>query len=127
MYCIYQIYTYMNVVILTPDRVGSTLLQRVFTIHMIESNFNKPVINLHELTNGIISMHPKKIIAVEKDKKVDRFRRLGHSSCPSRMQLPVSRSKSLPYVYLLTIRQRQRWPAVGRPAQVLSKPGNPIC
>ena len=45
----------MNVVILTPDRVGSTLLQRVLTIHMIESNFNKPVINLHELTNGIIS------------------------------------------------------------------------
>ena len=45
----------MNVVILTPDRVGSTLLQRILTIHMVEAGFDRPVINLHELTNGIVS------------------------------------------------------------------------
>lgn len=44
-----------NILILTPDRVGSTLLQRLTTVY---SYFNKasspiPMINLHELTNGI--------------------------------------------------------------------------
>ena len=43
----------MNVLILTPDRVGSTLLQRVLTVYMLRKGFNKPVINLHELTNGL--------------------------------------------------------------------------
>lgn len=43
----------MNVVILTPDRVGSTLLQRVLTVYMLVKEFDKPVINLHELTNGL--------------------------------------------------------------------------
>ena len=44
----------MNVLILTPDRVGSTLLQRLITIYMQFHEFDQPVINLHELTNGII-------------------------------------------------------------------------
>ena len=43
----------MNILILTPDRVGSTLLQRVLTVYMLRKSFNKPVINLHELTNGL--------------------------------------------------------------------------
>lgn len=43
----------MNVLILTPDAVGSTLLQRLVTVYMQLQNFSKPVINLHELTNGI--------------------------------------------------------------------------
>lgn len=43
----------MNVNILTPDSVGSTLLQRVLTVQMLISDFDQPVINLHELTNGI--------------------------------------------------------------------------
>ena len=46
----------MNILILTPDRVGSTLLQRVITIHMNNMEHEKissPVVNLHELTNGI--------------------------------------------------------------------------
>lgn len=43
----------MNVVVLTPDRVGSTLLQRLITIYMLAHEFDKPVINLHELTNGL--------------------------------------------------------------------------
>ncbi len=43
----------MNVLILTPDAVGSTLLQRLITIYMQLHEFDKPVINLHELTNGI--------------------------------------------------------------------------
>ena len=43
----------MNVLILTPDAVGSTLLQRLLTIYMQFHNFGRPVINTHELTNGI--------------------------------------------------------------------------
>jgi hypothetical protein len=43
----------MNVLILTPDRVGSTLLQRVLTVYMLRKGFDRPVINLHELTNGL--------------------------------------------------------------------------
>jgi hypothetical protein len=43
----------MNVLILTPDAVGSTLLQRLITIYMQFSQYDKPVINLHELTNGL--------------------------------------------------------------------------
>jgi hypothetical protein len=47
----------MNVLILTPDRVGSTLLQRLVTIYMLRRGFDKPVINLHELTNGLIKYY----------------------------------------------------------------------
>jgi len=47
----------MNVLILTPDRVGSTLLQRLITIYMLRRDFGRPVINLHELTNGIIKYY----------------------------------------------------------------------
>lgn len=43
----------MNVLILTPDAVGSTLLQRMITIYMQFHQYDKPVINLHELTNGL--------------------------------------------------------------------------
>jgi len=43
----------MNVLILTPDAVGSTLLQRLITIYMQFHEFDRPVVNLHELTNGI--------------------------------------------------------------------------
>lgn len=44
----------MNVLLLTPDRVGSTLLQRLLTIYMLRREFDQPVINLHELTNGLV-------------------------------------------------------------------------
>lgn len=47
----------MNVLILTPDRVGSTMLQRMITIYMALNNFDRPVINLHELCNGIIKYY----------------------------------------------------------------------
>jgi len=47
----------MNVLILTPDRVGSTLLQRLLTVYMLRAGFDKPVINLHELTNGLVKYH----------------------------------------------------------------------
>lgn len=43
----------MNVLILTPDAVGSTLLQRLLTIYMQFHEFDRPVINIHELTNGV--------------------------------------------------------------------------
>lgn len=47
----------MNVLILTPDRVGSTLLQRLITVYMNLHEFDQPVINLHELTNGLIKYY----------------------------------------------------------------------
>ena len=47
----------MNVLIITPDAVGSTLLQRLITIYMQFHNFDRPVINLHELTNGLERYH----------------------------------------------------------------------
>lgn len=50
----------MNVLILTPDAVGSTLLQRLITIYMQFHSFDKPVINLHELTNGLVKYHSEK-------------------------------------------------------------------
>jgi hypothetical protein len=43
----------MNVLILTPDAVGSTLLQRLITIYMQFHKYDRPVINIHELSNGI--------------------------------------------------------------------------
>lgn len=46
----------MNVLILTPDRVGSTLLQRLITIYAnVNENYNPLTINLHELTNGLVA------------------------------------------------------------------------
>jgi len=47
----------MNVLILTPDAVGSTLLQRLITIYMQFHGYDRPVINLHELTNGLVKYH----------------------------------------------------------------------
>jgi len=47
----------MNVLILTPDRVGSTLLQRLITVYMNFHDFDQPVINLHELSNGLIKYY----------------------------------------------------------------------
>jgi hypothetical protein len=47
----------MNILILTPDAVGSTLLQRLITIYMQFHEYDRPVINLHELTNGIHSYY----------------------------------------------------------------------
>ena len=47
----------MNVLILTPDRVGSTLLQRLITVYMQSHRYDRPVINLHELTNGLIKYY----------------------------------------------------------------------
>lgn len=43
----------MNVLVLTPDAVGSTLLQRLITIYMQFHEFDKPVINIHELAQGL--------------------------------------------------------------------------
>jgi len=47
----------MNVLILTPDAVGSTLLQRLITIYMQFHHYDRPVINLHELTNGLVKYY----------------------------------------------------------------------
>jgi len=43
----------MNILVLTPDRVGSSLLQKYITMTMQMYDYGKPVINLHEITNGI--------------------------------------------------------------------------
>ena len=45
----------MNILILTPDRVGSTLLQRLITVYANINQTNNITVNLHELTNGIVS------------------------------------------------------------------------
>ena len=50
----------MNVLIITPDAVGSTLLQRLITIYMQFHKYDRPVINLHELTNGLVKYHNQK-------------------------------------------------------------------
>jgi|688.fasta_scaffold173450_2 hypothetical protein len=50
----------MNVLILTPDAVGSTLLQRLITIYMQFHSYDRPVINLHELTNGLVKYQNEK-------------------------------------------------------------------
>lgn len=50
----------MNVLVLTPDRVGSTLLQKIITLTMQMHDYDKPVINLHELTNGLERYTSKK-------------------------------------------------------------------
>lgn len=48
----------MNILILTPDRVGSTLLQRLITVYVNSNeNHNTLTVNLHELTNGIALYH----------------------------------------------------------------------
>lgn len=47
----------MNVLILTPDRVGSTLLQRLITVYMQSHKYDQNVINLHDLTNGLIKYY----------------------------------------------------------------------
>jgi hypothetical protein len=52
--CVHIYHKYpVNVLVLTPDAVGSTLLQRLLTIYMQFHEFDRPVINLHELTNGL--------------------------------------------------------------------------
>jgi hypothetical protein len=50
----------MNVIVLTPDRVGSSLLQKFITMVMQGYDYGKPVINLHELTNNIVKYHSTK-------------------------------------------------------------------
>jgi hypothetical protein len=42
----------MNTLILTPDGVGSTILQRLVTMALYLEK--TPVVNTHELTNGLI-------------------------------------------------------------------------
>lgn len=47
----------MNILILTPDRVGSTLLQRLITVYANIADPDDPTVNLHELTNGLVLYH----------------------------------------------------------------------
>lgn len=80
----------MNVVILTPDGVGSTLLQRTLTIQMVLSDFDKPVINIHELTNGIFSYYSNELQSMVLGKNLPgrSFSSIGYSqSLPSIIEL----------------------------------------
>jgi len=43
--------------LLTPERVGGTFFQRTITVYMNTYGFDKPVINLHELTEGLIEVY----------------------------------------------------------------------
>ena len=49
------IITDMNVLILTPDGVGSTFLQRITTLALYLNK--EDVVNCHELTNGLVEKH----------------------------------------------------------------------
>jgi hypothetical protein len=70
----------MNVIILTPDAVGSTMLQRLITIYMQFHQYNQPVINLHELTNGIVKYYSpdfnREILGKPRDGKWGYFQSL---------------------------------------------------
>ena len=68
-----QLSKIMNVLILTPDAVGSTFLQRVVTIYMQLHNFDRPVINLHELTNGIVKYYNPEFGREVLGKKQDKW------------------------------------------------------
>jgi hypothetical protein len=63
----------MNVLLLTPDAVGSTLLQRLITIYMQFHKFDQPVINLHELTNGIVKYYSPEFNRELLGKKNDKW------------------------------------------------------
>ena len=63
----------MNVLILTPDAVGSTLLQRLTTVYMQFHQYDKPVINLHELTNGLSKYYSSDFNREVLGKKADKW------------------------------------------------------
>ena len=50
----------MRILILTPDRVGSTLLQRLTTVCANINQSNPITVNLHELTNGLVKYDNEK-------------------------------------------------------------------
>ena len=50
----------MNILILTPDRVGSTLLQRLAAVYASINQSDPVTVNLHELTNGLVRYHNEK-------------------------------------------------------------------
>jgi len=43
----------MNVLILTPGRTASSLLQRLITISMLQNNYDKRIVNIHDLLYGL--------------------------------------------------------------------------
>ena len=48
----------MNVLVLTPDRVGSSFLQRLITVYMTAHEYDRPVINIHDLIHpSLIKYH----------------------------------------------------------------------
>lgn len=47
----------MNVLILTPERTGSTMFQRVLTTYMQQKKYNKPVVDLHNIGLGFESYY----------------------------------------------------------------------
>lgn len=47
----------MNVLFLTPDAVGGTLLQRLLTVYMQLNNFDRPVINVGHVELGLETYH----------------------------------------------------------------------
>ena len=59
----------MNTLILTPDGVGSTILQRLIAMTLYLKKV--PVTNTHELTNGLILKN--KIATKNFDKCLEKF------------------------------------------------------
>ena len=72
----------MNVLILTPDGVGSTILQRITTLALYLNKKN--VVNCHELTNGLI----------EKNQRIYKDFSLGYSQTLENIITLLKKSKS---------------------------------
>lgn len=47
----------MNVLILTPERVGGNLLQSALTIYMTARDFGKPVVATHDICQGLVAIY----------------------------------------------------------------------
>jgi hypothetical protein len=96
----------MNVLILTPDRVGSSLLQRLVTVYMSAHDYDRPVINIHELSDPALFKYHS---AVFNQEVIGRSLELGcYRSLPDTVDLLKSADHykvcRLTYFYL---KQRQ--------------------
>jgi hypothetical protein len=63
----------MNVLLLTPDAVGGTLLHTLLTAHMQFNRFDQPVIGIHDIAYGLEKFYSedfgKEILRVDKKNK----------------------------------------------------------
>jgi hypothetical protein len=69
----------MNVLLLTPDGVGGTLLERTLTVYMTLQNLGKPVINIPHPEGGIEAVYSpefNQVVLTKKNVKFDFYQSL---------------------------------------------------